>query len=63
MALWNKSHLPCQEMSSSGHQSTEAVQSTHKHFIDIPAVQFSSVGIAALVAQLNRNSKTSAELA
>jgi hypothetical protein len=31
-----------------------AAQSTHRHFTDIPAALFSSVGVAAVVAQPNR---------
>ena len=62
MLLWSKSHLCCQEISSSVHRSAAAAQSTHKYFMDIPAVQ-SGVGRAAAVAQSSRNSQASAETA
>jgi hypothetical protein len=63
MALWSKSHLCCQETSSSVHRSAVAAQSTCKHFTDTPAVQFGSVEIAASVARPSRNSQASAESA
>jgi hypothetical protein len=49
--LWNKSHLRSQEISSSVqvHRSAAAARSTHRHCTDIPAVQFGSVGIVAVV--------------
>ena len=40
-----------------------AAPSTHIHFGDIPAVQFSNVRIAAVVARPSRNSQASAESA
>jgi hypothetical protein len=51
IVLWSKSHLLCQEISSSLHRSQQwQLDSLKKHFTDIPAVQFSSVGIATVVA-------------
>jgi hypothetical protein len=44
--LWSKSCLCCLEISNSVHGSAVAARSTCKHFMDTPAVQFSSVGIA-----------------
>ena len=44
--LWSHSHLCCLEISSLVHRSTLTAQSTCKHFTDLPAVQFSRVGIA-----------------
>ena len=44
MVLWSKSHLHCQEVSSSFHRSDRF---TGKHFMDIPVVQFYRVGITA----------------
>ena len=44
--LWSNSHLCCLEISSSVHRSAAAARSTHKHFMDTPAVQFSRVRIA-----------------
>ena len=41
----------CQEISSSVHRSAAAARSTHKHFMDTPAVQFSSDGIANMTQQ------------
>jgi hypothetical protein len=49
MVHWSKSHLCCQEIFSSVHRLAAAGKSACKHFIDIPAVQFSSVRIAAVV--------------
>jgi hypothetical protein len=46
MVLWSNSYLCCLEISNSVHRLTVAAPSTHKHFTDIPAVQFSRVGIA-----------------
>lgn len=61
MVLWSKSHLCCQEISV--HRLAAAALSTRKHFTDIPAIQFSSIRISAAVAQTNRDSQASAELA
>jgi hypothetical protein len=61
MVLWSKSHLHCQEIISPDLKS--AVQSTCKHFMNTPAVQFSSVWITEGVAGPNRNSQTVTELA
>jgi hypothetical protein len=44
----------------SSQESAAVAQSTHKHFTDTPAVQFSRAGIAAMVAQPIRNSQASA---
>jgi len=63
MLLWSKSHLDCQELSSLVHRSAVAAWSAHKHFEGIPAVQFGSVRIAAVVAQPSRNSQAWARLA
>jgi hypothetical protein len=41
--LWSNSCLCCLEISSSVHRSAAAARSTHKHFTDTPAVQFSRV--------------------
>ena len=43
--LWSNSHLCCLEIGSSVHRSAAAARSTHKHFMDTPAVQFSRVRI------------------
>jgi hypothetical protein len=45
--LWSNSCLCCLEIGSSVHRSAAAAPSTHKHFTDTPAVQFSRVGIAS----------------
>jgi hypothetical protein len=58
MVLWSKSLLHCQEVSSSVHRSAVAAWSTCKHFTHIPAVRFSNVVIAAVVAWPSRNSQT-----
>ena len=46
MVLWSNSHLYCLKIGSSLHRSAAAAPSTHKHFMDAPAVQFSGVRIA-----------------
>jgi hypothetical protein len=61
--LWSKSHLRCQEISSSVYRLAATALFTCKHFTDIPAVQFEWVGVAAMVAWPSRNSQTSAESA
>jgi hypothetical protein len=64
MVLWSKFHPRCQRISSSVHRSAVAARSTCKHFTDTPAaVQFSSIGIAAVVAWPSRNSQASVETA
>jgi hypothetical protein len=57
MVLLIKSHLHCQESSSCVPRSAVAAWSTCRHFTDIPAVQFTSVRIAAVVAQPRRNNQ------
>ena len=47
----------CQEINSSVHRSITAAPSTHKHFMDIPAGQFSSIR----TARPSRNSQASAD--
>ena len=49
--LWSNSHLCCLEISSSVHRSAVAARSTHKHFMDTPAVQFGRVRIANMNQQ------------
>jgi hypothetical protein len=49
IVLWSKFHLYYQEISSSVHRSQQQ-QQLNKHFMDLPAVKLSSVGIAAVVA-------------
>ena len=63
MVLWSKFHLHCQKIISLVHRSAVTAQSTHKHFTDTPAVQFSSSGLATAVAKPSRNNQISAELA
>jgi hypothetical protein len=46
MILWRNSCLCCQEISRSVHRSAVSAWSTHKHFMDTPAVQFCRVRIA-----------------
>jgi hypothetical protein len=60
MVLWSKPHLSCQEICSSVHRSA-AAQSTHNHFPDTSAVQFSCVRVVAELAQTSRNIQTSAK--
>ena len=62
MVLKSKSHLNCQEISTSVHRSLAAARSTCKFFMDTTAVQFSSVRIAAVVAWPSRNSQASTKL-
>jgi hypothetical protein len=47
--------------SSSVHSSAAVARSIRKHFMALPLVQFSSVGIVAVLAGLSRNSQASAE--
>ena len=49
--LWSNSHLCCLEISSSVHRSAVAARSTHKHFTDTPAVQFSRIWISNMNQQ------------
>jgi hypothetical protein len=49
MVLCSKSHLHCQEISSSVHRSALAARSTCKHFVNT-AVQVGRVGVAAWVS-------------
>lgn len=51
MVIWSKSHPPCLEINTSVHRSAMAGQSTHRHFMDIPADQFSRVRIANTIYQ------------
>lgn len=44
--LWNSSCLRCLEICSLVHRSAVAAQTVHKHFTDIPAVQFGREGMA-----------------
>ena len=53
----------CVVRKSAVHRSAVAARSTQKYFTDVPAVQFSRVGIAAAVVQPSRNSQASAKLA
>ena len=43
--------LRCLEIGSSVHRLTAAPQSTHKHFMDTPAIHFSRTGIANMNQQ------------
>jgi hypothetical protein len=54
MVLSNKSHLCCQEISTSVHRPAVAAWSTHKHFRSIATIQFSSLWIASVEVPLNR---------
>jgi hypothetical protein len=50
--LWSKSHLCCLEIGISVHRLAAAARPTHKHFMDIPTVQFRRIRIANRNQQL-----------
>jgi hypothetical protein len=54
--LWSNSHLCYLEIVSSVHSLAAAAQSTGKHFMDTPAVQFGRVGVTTVVTQLSKDS-------
>ena len=60
MVLWSNSRLCCLETGSSVHRITAAAQSTHKHFTDISAVQFSRANRTVVVTRSSRDSQASA---
>lgn len=55
MVLWNKSHLFCQEIRNPVPTSARTAQSTHKYFMDIPEVQFRTIGLQEVLARPSRN--------
>jgi hypothetical protein len=53
--LWSNSRLCWLEISSSVHRLAVAAQSTQKHFMDTPAVQFSGIRLATVVTRPSRD--------
>jgi hypothetical protein len=62
MVLWNKSHLCCQEISSSVYRPAAAAQSTCKHFPDTSAVYRDSQASAKSAQVSRRDSRKSSQL-
>jgi hypothetical protein len=60
IVIWSKSHLCCQEISSSAHRPAAATQSISKHLMGMLVVQGNRFRIAAVVSQPSRDSQASA---